>query len=76
MSVSYALALSMTRTAEIKIRDPIQPGGFKMRAACKYVGGISEITMRRLIAAKKIKPNRKLRHLLFAKSELDRWLNE
>ena len=66
----------MTAIADIKVRDPIQPGGFKIRDACKYVSGISEITMRRLIAAKKIKPNRQLRHLLFPRAELDRFLNE
>jgi hypothetical protein len=55
--------------------DKIEPGAFKLRGACKYIGGVSEITMRRLVASGQIKPNRKLRHLLFPKSELDRFLN-
>ena len=49
-------------------------GAFKSQGACKYLGGISEITLRRLIALGKIRPNRELRHLLFPKAELDRFL--
>ena len=49
-------------------------GALKLRPACRYVGGVSEITMRRLIDAGKIKPCRNLRHLLIPIKELDRWL--
>jgi len=49
-------------------------GALKLKAACQYLGGISEITLRRLIARGLIKPNRALRHILIPKSELDRFL--
>jgi hypothetical protein len=52
------------------------PGAFKLKAACQYAGGISQITMRRLIDRGLIKPNRALRHILISKAELDRFLNE
>jgi Helix-turn-helix domain len=51
-------------------------GGFKLKAACRYVGGISQISMRRQIEKGNIKPCRNLRHLLIPKAELDRWLEE
>jgi hypothetical protein len=54
---------------------PAEPvGGYKIPAACKYVGGISQISMRRLIKRGLIKPNRVLRHIIIPKSELDRFL--
>jgi len=49
-------------------------GAFKLKPACQYLGGISEITLRRLIVRGLIKPNRSLRHILIPKSELDRFL--
>jgi hypothetical protein len=49
-------------------------GAFKMRPACRYLGGISEISLRRLIKSGQIKPNRELRHLLIPRVELDRFL--
>jgi hypothetical protein len=51
-------------------------GAFQLKGACRYLGGIAPITMRRLIACGKITPNRQLRHLLFPRAELDRFLNE
>jgi len=51
-------------------------GAFKLKAACKYAGNISQITMRREIEKGAIKPCRNLRHLLISKAELDRWLAE
>ena len=47
----------------------------KLKDAAKYIGGVSDITMRRLIDRGVIKPNRKLRHLLIPIAELDRFLN-
>ncbi len=46
----------------------------KLKSACQYLGGISQITLRRLIARGLIKPNRALRHILISKAELDRFL--
>jgi excisionase family DNA binding protein len=50
------------------------PGALKLKGACQYLGGISEITLRRLIERGLIKPNRALRHILISKAELDRFL--
>jgi excisionase family DNA binding protein len=49
-------------------------GAFKLKPACQYLGGISQITLRRLIARGMIRANRSLRHILIAKTELDRFL--
>jgi excisionase family DNA binding protein len=51
-------------------------GGFKLKSAAAYLGGLSVPTMHRLIARGLLRPNRSLRHLLFPKSELDRFLRE
>jgi excisionase family DNA binding protein len=56
---------------------PIQfKGGLKIKDACIYLGGVSEITVRRLIARGLIKPNRSIRHILIPVAELDRFLAE
>jgi excisionase family DNA binding protein len=46
----------------------------KIKDAAKYLGGVSTITVRRLIARGLIKPNRSIRHVLIPISELDRFL--
>jgi excisionase family DNA binding protein len=51
-------------------------GALKLKDAAKYLGGVSQITVRRLIDRGLIKPNRSLRHLLIPISELDRFLAE
>lgn len=51
-------------------------GALKLKDAAKYLGGVSIITVRRLIDRGLIKPNRALRHLLIPVSELDRFLAE
>jgi len=51
-----------------------EPLALKMRGACQRLN-VSRSTMNRLIRDGKIKPNRKLRHLLIPVSELERWLN-
>ena len=53
----------------------ITPGAFKIKEAAAYLGGISQITVRRLIERGLIKPNRALRHILISKAELDRFLS-
>lgn len=52
----------------------ITAGALKLKPACQYLGGISEITLRRLIARGLIKPNRALRHIIIPIAELDRFL--
>ena len=51
-------------------------GALKLKDAAKYLGGISTITVRRLIERDLIKPSRGLRHLLIPISELERYLAE
>ena len=51
-------------------------GALKLKDAAKYLGGVSQITVRRLIERGLIKPNRALRHLLIPVSELNRFLAE
>jgi hypothetical protein len=51
-------------------------GGLKLKAAAQYLGGLSVPTMHRLIGRGLLRPNRALRHLLFSREELDRFLRE
>jgi hypothetical protein len=51
-------------------------GAFKIKPAAQYLGGLSVITMHRLIERGLLHPNRALRHILFSKAELDRFLAE
>jgi len=66
----------MSKSKRIKEVTSGPVGALKIRPACRYIGGVSEITMRRLIEAGKIKPCRTIRHLLIPISELDRFLTE
>ena len=61
------IALTMTTTTA-----PI--GALNRREAAQYLGGVSPITVRRLIKRGLIKPNRALRHVLIPIAELDRFL--
>jgi Helix-turn-helix domain len=56
-------------------RTPNQ-GALKLKDACRYLGGISPASLRRLISRGLLKPNRALRHLVFPIAELDRFLLE
>jgi hypothetical protein len=49
-------------------------GALKLKDAALYLGGISPITVRRLIKRGLLKPNRTLRHLLIPVAELDRFI--
>jgi len=53
---------------------PVKAAALKLRESCQYLGGISEITLRRLIRRGLIKPNRAIRHILIPIAELDRFL--
>jgi len=50
-------------------------GAFKLEEARQYLGGVSVPTMHRLCKRGLLKPCRSLRHLLFTKAELDRFLS-
>jgi excisionase family DNA binding protein len=57
------------------LKPPTAPfGALKIKEAAQYLGGISTITVRRLIQRGLIKPNLALRHILIPVSELDRFL--
>jgi len=49
-------------------------GAFKLDEARGYLGGLSVPTVHRLIKRGLLRPCRATRHLLFARSELDRFL--
>jgi hypothetical protein len=49
-------------------------GALKLKDAASYIGGVSPITVRRLIKRGLIKPNRSLRHILIPLSELERFV--
>ena len=51
-------------------------GALKLKPAAQYLGGLSVPTMHRLIQRGLLKPNRSVRHLLFTRQELDRFLEE
>jgi excisionase family DNA binding protein len=55
-------------------RSPIAPAALKLKDAATYLGGISIVTVRRLIKRGLIRPNRALRHVLIPIAELDRFL--
>ena len=58
------------------VAPAVEQGAFKLSAAAQYLGGVSEITVRRLIDRGLIKPCRGLRHILIPKAELDRFLTQ
>jgi hypothetical protein len=51
-------------------------GALKIKQAAEYLGGLSTISVRRLIKRGLIKPNRALRHVLIPITELNRFLAE
>ena len=51
-------------------------GALKLKSAAQYLGGLSVPTMHRLVQRGSLRPNRTLRHLLFSREELDRFLRE
>jgi excisionase family DNA binding protein len=53
---------------------PVKQGSLKLKEACKYLGGISPSSVRRLIARGLLRPIRALRHILIPISELDRFI--
>jgi hypothetical protein len=54
----------------------VEPGGYKLNQARVYLGGISTPSIHRLIRRGLLRPNRNLRHLIFSRQELDRFLKD
>jgi hypothetical protein len=52
------------------------PGALKLHPAREYLGGLSVPTMHRLIQRGLLRPCRSLRHLLFSREELDRFIHD
>jgi len=52
------------------------PAALKYPEACRFLGGISVATLRRMVDRGLIRPNKMLRHVLFPVSELQRVLDE
>lgn len=59
---------------DLLARQTPERGAFKLKEAGEYLGGISKPTLYRLVARGLLKPNRSLRHLVFSRAELDRFL--
>jgi len=51
-------------------------GALKLKPAAEYLGGLSVPTMHRLIKRGLLRPNKSTRHLIFLRSELDRFLRD
>jgi hypothetical protein len=54
----------------------VSPGALKLKEARQYLGGLSTPTVHRLMKRGLLRPCRSLRHLLFTKDELDRFLRD
>jgi len=66
--------LSMPATKEEKGSIVSDRGAYKLRDACEYLGGLSPVTVRRFIDRGLIRRHPAVRHILIAKTELDRFL--
>jgi hypothetical protein len=53
----------------------VKPAALKLKEACQYLGGLSPVTLRRLIERGLIKRIPALRHILISVAELDRFLS-
>ena len=51
-------------------------GALKLEAAAQYLGGLSVVTLRRLIKRGLLRPCKTTRHMLLPISELDRFLTD
>jgi excisionase family DNA binding protein len=65
-----------TMKTKTEIRTSGARGAFKVKEACEYLGGISPVTLRRLIARGLIGRHPALRHILISKTELDLFLQQ
>lgn len=54
---------------------PVEKLAYKLSEASTMLG-LSEITIRRLIKRGALRPNRAVRHIIFSRKELERFLSE
>jgi len=74
--VANVVAMKMWEGKMSTAAAPVKVAALKLKESCQYLGGISEITLRRLISRGLIKPNRAIRHILIPIAELDRFLGK
>jgi excisionase family DNA binding protein len=60
---------------KITVASTTPVGALKLKPAAQYLS-LSKPSVYRLVARGLLRPNRALRHLLFSKAELDRFLSE
>jgi excisionase family DNA binding protein len=72
-TLKVATADVAQNNVKITSLPPTLRGGFQLPEAADYLG-VSTITVRRLVQRGLLKPNRKIRHLLFPVKELNRFL--
>jgi hypothetical protein len=65
-----------TASETLVIQASPEVGGYKVPAAARYLGGISLPSVYRLVQRGLLRPNRALRVLVFAKKDLDRFLED
>ena len=56
--------------------EEVAAAALKLKPAAAYLGGLSVPTMHRLMQRGLLRPNRSTRHLLFLRSELERFLKD
>ena len=65
-----------TRKPKTAINASARVGALKVPDACSYLGGISKLTLYRLVERGLLRPSRGVRHLIFPVTELDRYLKD
>ncbi len=74
MNTTPAKKLTTSDSLRYTIAQQPPRGAFKLKAAAEYLGGLSVPTMHRLIQRGLLRPNRSLRHHIFSREELERFL--
>lgn len=66
--------MSTQTSRTLRQMAPPNRGAYMIHEACAYLGGISPITLRRLIDRGLVRRHPAIRHILISKVELDRFL--
>jgi len=56
--------------------EPPDRAAYKLDESCQILGGISKMSIYRLVERGLLRPNRALRHLIFSREELMRFLRD
>jgi helix-turn-helix protein len=65
-----------TRKEKFMERKKEMPAALKMREAREYLGGLSTPTIHRLVKRGLLRPNKSTRHLIFLRSDLEKFLRD